>query len=138
MKALIDTNVIMDVIMVREPHYRASSDILELCGKRIKGIMTVNQTSDICYLLRREKQSIATVKTVLRKLFANLKLIDATVGDAKNALSSGMSDYEDALLAYAAKRQKADYIVTRNEKDFAGSPVEAVSPAAFLEKLYAL
>jgi len=43
-----------------------------------------------------------------------------------------MKDYEDALLASVAKRSKADFIVTRNEGDFKGSPVPAVSPQDFL------
>ena len=40
------------------------------------------------------------------------------------------------MLACGAKRQKAEYIVTRNEKDFRQSPVTAITPAKFLEKFY--
>jgi hypothetical protein len=47
-----------------------------------------------------------------------------------------MADYEDALLAYQAKRQKIAYVVTRNEKDFGASPVPALSPQKFLEQFF--
>jgi len=50
------------------------------------------------------------------------------------ALASDMPDYEDALLACCANRQRAACIVTRNEKHFALSPVRAISPKAFLEQ----
>ena len=46
-----------------------------------------------------------------------------------------MTDYEDALLAYCARRHRVDYIITRNVKHFAGSPIVATLPGDFLETL---
>ena len=43
-----------------------------------------------------------------------------------------MSDYEDALIAYAALRNDVDLIITRNAKDFAQSPVSIMEPAEFV------
>jgi predicted nucleic acid-binding protein len=132
MKVLIDTNVILDVLMKREPHFEYSAELLRLCGVKITGFITAGQTTDVFYLLRREGKDAATAKIILRKLTDNIRVIDVTAADVKNALADGMSDYEDALLAHRAKRQKADYIITRNEKDFKQSPVPALSPRAFL------
>jgi predicted nucleic acid-binding protein len=100
MRALIDTNVILDVLTAREPHYEYSAAFLKLFSK----------------------------------LADNVKIVDVTAADVKNALTSDMPDYEDALLAFCGKRQKADYIITRNEKDFRQSPVPVLSPQAFLER----
>jgi len=136
MKALIDTNVILDVFSGREPHFEASSAFLRLCGTQITGLIAASQTTDIFYLLRREGKNAAEAKTIIQKLTDNTKIIDVTTTDVKNALASDMADYEDALLAFGGKRIKSDYIVTRNEKDFAKSPVPALSPQSFLEQFF--
>jgi predicted nucleic acid-binding protein len=134
MKALIDTNVILDVMTGREPHYEYSAAFLKLCGTRITGLMSASQTTDIFYLLRREGKDAQSAKEIISKLADNVKIVDVTAVDVKNALASDMPDYEDALLAFCGKRRKADYIVTRNEKDFRQSPVPALSPQAFLSR----
>jgi len=138
MKILVDTNVILDVLLEREPHYHASAEVLKLCGMRIIGLVAASQTTDIFYLLRRNGKDPDSAKEILKKLTDNVKVIDVTAGDVKNALASKMSDYEDALLAYGARRQKADYIITRNEKDFVNSPVPALAPKTFLDKIYSV
>lgn len=134
MKALIDTNVILDVFTGRQPHYDASAAFLKLCGRTVTGIVIASQTTDIFYLLRREGKDIADVKLVIQKLIDNIKVADVTVKDVRNALESDMPDYEDALLAFCGKRLNADYIVTRNETDFAKSPIPALSPQVFVER----
>ena len=136
MKALVDTNVILDVLNRREPHFETSAAFLKLCGIQITGLIAVSQTTDIFYLLRREGKSAEESKAVIQKLTDNIKVIGVTAADMKNALASDMTDYEDALLAFVCKRQKADYIVTRNEKDFNKSPVPALSPQAFMEQFF--
>ncbi|MDR1205659.1 MAG: hypothetical protein LBL26_09305 [Peptococcaceae bacterium] len=72
----------------------------------------------------------------MKVLIDNINIIDVTAADVKNALASAMSDYEDAMLAVSGQRWKADYIITRNEKDFRQSPVTALSPQAFLEQFH--
>ncbi|MCL1843449.1 MAG: PIN domain-containing protein, partial [Defluviitaleaceae bacterium] len=56
--------------------------------------------------------------------------------DVSFALASDITDLEDAVVSFAAKRIKADYIVTRNTKDFTNSPVPAMTPADFLNKFF--
>ncbi len=136
MKVLIDTNVILDVLMKREDHFEASASLLKLCGTRITGYISASQTTDIFYLLRRAGQDADAVKSVLKKLLSHIKVLDVTAHDVANALASTMNDYEDALLACQAKRQKADYIASRNAKDYAQSPVSAISPQELIALLY--
>jgi predicted nucleic acid-binding protein len=136
MKVLIDTNVILDVLIIREPHFEYSAAFLKLCGTQETGMIVASQTTDIFYLLRREGQDALSAKAVIQKLISNIKVIDVTATDVKNALASDMSDYEDALLAFGGKRRKVDCIITRNEKDFKQSPVPTLTPQAFLEQFY--
>ena len=137
MKVLVDTNVILDVLTRREPHFEHSAAFLRLCGTRLTGCVAASQTTDIFYVLRREGVDAQAAKRLVKKLTDNTKIVDINAADVQAALASDMPDYEDALLACCAKRQRASYIITRNEKDFKQSPVPALSPQAFLEQLYA-
>ena len=135
MKVLIDTNVILDVLMKREPHFGFSAPFLKLCGTKITGCVTASQTTDIFYLLGRFGKDAQSSKDIIKKLTDNVKVLAVNNVDVQNALSAEMSDYEDGLLAWCAKRNKAEYIITRNEADFGLSPVPVMSPQKFLEKL---
>jgi len=136
MKVLIDTNVILDVLTKRAPHLEHSAAFLRLCGTRLTGCLAASQATDIFYLLRREGLDAQAAKSLVKKLTDNVKVVDINAVDVQSALASNMLDYEDALLACCAKRQRAGYIITRNEKDFNLSPVQALSPQAFLEQFY--
>jgi predicted nucleic acid-binding protein len=134
MKVLIDTNVILDVLTRREPHFEQSAAFLRLCGTRLTGCVAASQTTDIFYVLRREGVDAQAARALLQKLTDNVRVVDTNAADVQAALASDMPDYEDALLACCAERQRATCIVTRNEKDFTLSPVRAISPQKFLEQ----
>ena len=138
MKVLIDTNVILDVLTRREPHFAFSMAVLKLCGTQVTGCVIASQTTDIFYLLRRFGKDAQSAKALINNLANNLKVLDSTAADVQNALASPMPDYEDALLACCARRQKAEYIITRNENDFQLSQVPALSPQVFLERFFSM
>ena len=134
MKVLIDTNVILDVLIGRKPHLESSAKILMLCEGKVGGMITVSQTTDIFYLLRKENMSNENSRKILKKLAEKLVVIDVKKEDMEKALNSTVKDYEDALLSVAGIRCNAKYIITRNTKDFKESELEAISPTNFLER----
>ncbi len=136
MKVLIDTNVILDVLTKREPHYALSASFLRLCGFKVIGCMTASQTTDIFYMLLKNGVNTQAAKGIIQKLSDNITVADTNNDDVQNALASDMPDYEDALLAFCAKRQKVEYIVTRNERDFRLSPVPPLTPRQFFERFF--
>ena len=103
---------------------------------QIKGFIVANQTTDIFYLLRRAGKDVQSTKDIIKKLTDNVTVLDISATDVQNALNAEMIDYEDSLLACRAKRQKVNYIVTRNEKDFNLSQVPALSPQTFLKQFF--
>jgi predicted nucleic acid-binding protein len=138
MKVLIDTNVIIDVFTKREPFCESSTAILKLSDKRnMTLLITVSQTTDISYLLTRQLKDTTRARAFVKHIGDNLMLVDVTVSDYKNAIASEMFDFEDALLAQCAARAKADWIITRNTKDFADSPIPAIIPEDFLNRFFA-
>lgn len=135
MKIMIDTNIVLDVLGRREPFFAQSEAILRLVAEgKARGAITANTVTDIYYILRKSLDH-ETLKAALLGLMELLEVADVTGLECLAALGLPMKDYEDALLACCAKSWGADCIVTRNVKDFAGSPVRALSPDDFLKTI---
>lgn len=135
MNVMIDTNVILDVLGKREPFYEQSEAVLMLAAKqKLSALITANTVTDIYYLLRKYIPNREEIKRALLALMEVLDVVEVSGTDCVKAFALPMTDYEDALLAHCAKRIKAHYIITRNTKDFAGSPVDAITPESFLKR----
>jgi predicted nucleic acid-binding protein len=133
MKVLIDTNVILDALAKRPLFYDNAEKIFFLAAEeKIKAFITASSVTDISYLIRKHLRSSEEAKLALLKLFTLFQIIDVTGEDCKKALEQNITDYEDALLATCARRNKIEYIITRNIKDFTNSPVPAILPERFV------
>ncbi|NSW81657.1 MAG: PIN domain-containing protein [Syntrophothermus sp.] len=133
MRLLIDTNVVLDVLMHRKEFFDASYEVLKLSAlNKAEILITANTITDIYYIFQRSNKDHAKSKEAIVKLLKLVSIADVLASDVMNALSSKITDFEDALVGAIAKRVKADYIVTRNTKDFHNSPVPAIDPQNFL------
>jgi predicted nucleic acid-binding protein len=138
MKVLIDTNVIIDILERRKEFFQASYEVAQLSMQgRIQAFMPVSAVTDVYYIIHQSVHDAEKSKKAIINLTTLIGLCDTTVNDITTALTFPVKDFEDAVIAAIAKREKADYIITRNEVDFRGSPVPAVSPAMFLEQYQA-
>ncbi|AFV10304.1 PilT-like protein [Thermacetogenium phaeum DSM 12270] len=136
MNVLIDTNVILDAMLSRSPFKEAAEKLFLLAAEdKIEACITASSITDIYYLLKKYLKNDDHCKEALLKLFALFKILDVTGTDCEKALELAMPDYEDALLAVCAKRNKMDFIITRNLKDFTNAPVKIISPDDFLSTL---
>lgn len=134
MRILLDTNIIIDILSGREG-YADSLNVLRYCEtKKAEGLVSATTVTDVMYILRKHIPP-ESVRESVQTLLTILDVAGVTKSDIIRAFSSGMRDFEDAVQASCAKRIKADYIVTRNLKDFGASPVEAVSPLEMLRIL---
>jgi len=137
MKVVVDTNVLIDVLAKREPHYAASAQVLRLSETReISALITANTVTDIVYILGKYISDKNRLHETVKRLLTVVDVANLLKTDVVRAFELDFADYEDALLARCAKRIKADYIITRNTKDFAGSPVAAVTPEEFLDTFH--
>lgn len=133
MKIMIDTNVVLDVLLKREPFFRASYEVMKLSAlERVEGCVSATAATDIFYLLRRALKDNLAAKDGLEKLMQLVGFVDALGEDVHAALASNMTDFEDALVSAIAERCRMDYIITRNTADFKESPVRALTPSEFL------
>lgn len=132
MKATIDTNVILDCLLKREPFAVDAREIFNLSEHNdFSGFVTASSVTDIYYILRKTIGSKRAVEAI-RSLLMIFDLIDVVKNDLIAALELNMPDFEDALVASCAKRVGSEYIVTRNVKDFISSPVKPILPNEFI------
>ena len=135
MKVLIDTNIILDVLCKRPDFYKDSAKVFKLCEvKRISGVISALSIPNIMYILRKELDSEKT-KEILDNLSLIFSIADLKADDLKKAADMGFKDYEDAVQSACAARIKANYIITRNIRDFTMSKVAAIRPIELLERV---
>ena len=82
------------------------------------------------YLMRGH--GIEEQNAALDFIFDNFTVIPCDKPTLTSARALEFADYEDAVAAAAAKKAKCAYIITRNKRDFAKSPVPALTPGEFL------
>lgn len=136
MKIMIDTNIILDVLLEREPFYEYSKAILELCEKRkIHGFISASSATDIFYLVRKALSSTEAAYDALGEILNIVKILTVTNDDVNKAFLQKAKDFEDCLLATCAKSNNCDAIITRNKKDFMTFGITLFSPEEFIENI---
>lgn len=136
MNILVDTCVIIDVLQNREPFVADSQALcLAVADRMVAGFIPAKSIADIYYILHRSLHSDAQTRLVLKKLCQSFGILDTTAIDCRNALTSPVSDFEDALLAETAYRSGVDYIVTRNVRDFTRAVTPVITPTEFVKML---
>jgi predicted nucleic acid-binding protein len=129
-RILLDTNVVLDVLLDRQPHAEASAALWARVEMAIsEGMVAAHAVTTIHYLVRKEKGNIKArriVSAILRVF--GVAAVDGAV--VQEALQLPFSDFEDAVTAAAARVAGCECIVTRDPKGFRGSPVRALTPEA--------
>ena len=135
MRLMIETNILLDVLVKREPFYEASREVLRLCEeKKVQGFLSASAATDIFYLVRRHLHSTESAYKCLGYVLDILKVLTVTNEDVINAYTKKAHDFEDCLLAVCAVSNKCDYIITRNKKDFEEFDIETLSPEELLSR----
>lgn len=135
MKVLIDTNVILDVLCGRAEFLEASSRVWKYCEvNKLNGVISALFVPNIVYILRKELDPEKT-KEIIDRLLLIFDVAELTAEDLRKAAEMKTADYEDAIQMCCAERINADYIVTRNIRDFVSGPVPAVKPSELPERI---
>lgn len=128
-RLLVDINVVLDVLLRREPHVGASRAVFQAIERgQAVGYLSAHAFTTAWYLLRKSG-GVAHANARLADLHAVFEVaaVDGTV--LSEALALGWSDYEDAVTAVAARRASCDAVVTRDSRGFAGAAVPVVDAA---------
>ena len=136
MVLLIDANVILDVLMNRQDFVKDSSMIWKLCEtEKTKGYVSALTFANLVYIMRTQLNPKA-VEDIFRKLSLIFTFTDLSVSDLTRAAELNWNDFEDAVQSVTAERIHADYIITKNVRDFSKSKVMAFTPSELLARIW--
>ena len=133
-KILIDTNILLDYLLEREPFFEDAKELILTCTEgNTKGCIAAHSISNMFFILRRDYDAKER-----REVLKNLCMIFDVEGIDKTKLLLGLenedfSDFEDCLQMECAKSYGAEYIVTRNVSDYSVSDIKAILPSEYLE-----
>jgi predicted nucleic acid-binding protein len=134
-RILFDTNVVLDVLMVRQPFFRDAQQLLSRVDlKQLTGLLGATSVSTIFYLAETAVGAAAARRHV-RKLLSMFEVAPVDGGVLSDALGLAFPDYEDAVLHEAARNAAAAGIVTRDKKGFARATLPVYRPDELLNML---
>ncbi|MGI8436719.1 MAG: type II toxin-antitoxin system VapC family toxin [Chthoniobacterales bacterium] len=134
MKILLDTDVLLDVANGRERFGPESRTVLRWCqSSHHSTVLAWHTLSNLYYLLRPTKGD-KEARTFITGLLVFSEVAATSRESARQALALAMHDFEDALQVAAATVADAQFIVTRNVRDYRGSPVPAITPHDFIRR----
>lgn len=133
MKVLIDTNVILDVILKRQPFYDFSAKVLELADKGVEEYISASAVTDIFYLAYRDLKDRDKVIGLMKDVLEIAKIISVSEKEIFNAFDLNWKDFEDAVQHSAALSNGIDIIVTRNMKGFSQAEVKICTPEEVIQ-----
>lgn len=138
MRVLFDTNVLLDVLLEREPHVQAATRLVALVDNgRIEGSICATAVTTLYYLgardlgRRRAHEQVRTLLGVFEVAPVDRDVLQRALDD------DGFSDDEDAVAHEAAQAAGVSAIVTRNGRDFAKATLPVFEPLELLAAIAA-
>jgi len=132
LRVIVDTNVVLDVLLNREPFVKAAVEVFCLVEEsRIDAFLCATTITTIDYLLNHSLPT-SKARNALRKLISLFEIATVNRSVIERALDSKIKDFEDAVLAEAGQMAGVDSIVTRNTKDFVRSNLKVFDPNEIL------
>jgi len=135
LRALIDTNVLIDLLAAREPFAAEAAAVwTSVENRRITGLVSADEVTTVFYVLQRIRDMTFARRGVqmVIKLF---EIVPVDRDTLVQAAESPIADFEDAVQYYAALAAGADCIVTRDAKGFKQADLRVLSPARLLDQI---
>jgi len=135
MNVLIDSNVVLDVVLKRQPWEPEASQVWAACESgRVTGYLAASMLTDMFYIVRRTVDRVAAFDAIDVALQTfTIGAVDRTLLERARHLPG--NDFEDNVQIACALIAGLDAIVTRDPKGFAESPVLVLTPADLLARL---
>ncbi|MDZ7694346.1 MAG: PIN domain-containing protein [Balneolaceae bacterium] len=134
-KVLIDINICLDAIFYRKPFAAHAFELIERSQSGDFTGMVAAHSFDTLFYFLKKKTSRSKAYKGLKEIRRAFDVASVTSSVIDNALDSEWNDFEDAIHYFAAKSEKCEAIVTRNQKDFDRSDIAIISPSSFLKQL---
>lgn len=135
MKLLFDTNVILDVLLDREPFSGDAEFLLSMVERsEIIGYICATTVTTIHYLATKALSRQAAIRHI-RTLLSLFTIAPVNRIVLEGAAASDFNDFEDAVLHEAGIHAGAEYIITRNSLDFKKSKLPVFTPQELINMI---
>lgn len=133
-KIFVDTNIVIDLLQKRQEFYVEAQELFTLADrKKVKLYISALTIANTHYVLSRHFNSNNARKILAKfKVLVTVLAIDDKVIEL--ALASDFNDFEDAIQYYCAIENGAQFILTRNKKDFKDSAIPVLSAKEYLKQ----
>jgi predicted nucleic acid-binding protein len=135
MRFLLDTDVVLDFVLEREPFVEAARTLFDLIAAGAhEGYVSAITPVNVFYIGRKAKGDVAT-KQAIRDLLDAVRVCPVDQNALNDALASPIADYEDAVQHASAAANRLEAIVTRNVGDYRNAALPVFTPTDLLEHL---
>ena len=134
MKLLIDTNVVLDVLLRREPFSKTAAEVLNLTQRDdVREYVSASAITDIYDIANKQLKDRAAVRDLLERLLKIVSVAAVSEQEIRNALNLTWADFEDSVQYSVALLNEMDGIVTRNPDDYQEANMRIWLPEQALE-----
>jgi len=132
---MIDINILMDVLQKREPFYGSSAGLLAAVETgQVHGYVAAHSLTTLFYLVQKSRSS-SEARVTITNLLQFIQVAPVDQSTIEQALNLETRDFEDAVQMVSAMQCKADFLITRNVKDFQPALLPVLAPVDFLGTL---
>lgn len=136
MKILIDTNIVLDVMLKREPFHKLSLEILGLAKRDdVEEYVSASAITDIYYLAYRQLRDKGMVKKLMKELLTVVYVAGVSEKEIQNAINIEWADFEDSVQYSVAVLQDMDSVVARNPNDYKAAEIKDWKPEELLTSM---
>lgn len=135
MTVFLDSNILLDFLVSNKDFSDEAFSILKLSmTKEIDYFVSAASFTDIFYVLNKSIKDFSKSKILIKSILNYVSIAGVDDSCILKALDSDWSDFEDSVQHEVASQIYADYIVTRNTKDYKNSTIVVLSPSEFLKR----
>ena len=136
MRIFIDTNILIDLLIKREPAYISVARLFDVVLKHKDTIVISNLSIVNAHYVVKKITGVeeAALRTALHNICTTCEIASFTVSQTTKSLVSGFKDFEDATQYFCALENDCQIIVTNNIKDFNLSSLPVMTATEFLLK----
>lgn len=132
-KVFVDSDIILDLLLKRDPFFRFSQTLLNSVDKHdLKLYTSTLVIANVHYFLSKSLKDKTIARLQIKLLTEIIGILPVMAEDVQAAIDSSNNDFEDAIQISVAENAKANFIITRNTKDYKYSTIPVLTAEQFL------
>ena len=134
-KVFLDTNVLLDLLLTREPFLPAIERIIDLSISGSISLYVAPTTITNIHYIVSKLEGKTKADMAVEKMLALVRVEHLNESVIKQAHFSAFKDFEDAVQNFCAEAGGHKIIITRNTKDFMLSKLAIFTPLEYLAQV---